>query len=58
MHPASGRLLFERHLSEGRTSWPDIDLDLHSGERREQVIQEVYRRYREREAALTVNVIT
>ena len=38
--------------------WPDIDLDLPSGERREQVIQEVYRRYGERGAAMTANVIT
>ena len=38
MDPASGGLLFERHLSDGRNSWPDIDLDLYSGERRERVI--------------------
>ena len=41
--PVEGKLLFERFLSEGRKSWPDIDLDLPSGDRREQVIQEVYR---------------
>ncbi len=29
-------LLFERFLSEGRKSWPDIDIDLPSGDRREQ----------------------
>ena len=51
-------LLFERFLSEGRTSWPDIDLDLPSGERRESVIQEVYRRYGKHGAAMTANVIT
>ncbi len=38
-------LLFERFLSEERGEWPDIDLDLPSGERREEVIQYVYRRY-------------
>jgi error-prone DNA polymerase len=38
-------LLFERFLTEGQTSWPDIDIDLPSGERREKVIQEVYKRY-------------
>lgn len=38
-------LLFERFLSEERGEWPDIDLDLPSGDRREQVIQYVYRRY-------------
>jgi error-prone DNA polymerase len=56
--PISSKLLFERFLSEGRTSWPDIDLDLPSGERRERVIQEVYRRYGEHGAAMTANVIT
>ncbi|MDB6170690.1 MAG: polymerase alpha subunit, partial [Chthoniobacteraceae bacterium] len=52
------KLLFERFLSEGRTSWPDIDLDLPSGHRRESVIQEVYRRYGRHGAAMTANVIT
>ena len=39
--PVGGRLLFERFLNEERKSWPDIDIDLPSGDRREQVIQEV-----------------
>ena len=56
--PVGGKLLFERFLSEGRESWPDIDLDLPSGDRREQVIQEVYRRYAPRGAAMVANVIT
>ncbi len=56
--PVGGRLLFERFLSEGCRTWPDIDLDLPSGERRERVIQEVYRRYAPRGAAMTANVIT
>ncbi len=56
--PIACNLLFERFLSEGRTSWPDIDLDLPSGERRERVIQEVYRRYGPHGAAMTANVIT
>jgi error-prone DNA polymerase len=51
-------LLFERFLSEERGEWPDIDIDLPSGEQREQVIQYVYRRYGERGAAMTANVIT
>ena len=51
-------LLFERFLSEERGEWPDIDIDLPSGDRREQVIQYVYRRYGERGAAMTANVIT
>jgi error-prone DNA polymerase len=56
--PIGAKLLFERFLSEGRTDWPDIDLDLPSGDRREEVIQEVYRRYGRRGAAMTANVIT
>lgn len=54
--PVGQKLLFERFLSEERTGWPDIDLDLPSRERREAVIQEVYRRYPGR-AAMTANVI-
>ena len=44
-------LLFERFLSEERGEWPDIDLDLPSGERREAVIQYLYRRYGGSESA-------
>jgi error-prone DNA polymerase len=51
-------LLFERFLSEERGEWPDIDLDLPSGDERERVIQYVYKRYGERGAAMTANVIT
>jgi error-prone DNA polymerase len=51
-------LLFERFLSEARGEWPDIDLDLPSTERREAVIQYVYRRYGKRGAGMTANVIT
>ncbi len=56
--PVGGKLLFERFLSEGRKSWPDIDIDLPSGDRREAVIQEVYRRYGKHGAAMTANVIS
>lgn len=56
--PIGGKLLFERFLSEGRSDWPDIDLDLPSGDAREDVIQEVYRRYGRRGAAMTANVIS
>jgi error-prone DNA polymerase len=56
--PVGMELLFERFLSEERGEWPDIDLDLPSGERREQVIQYVYRRYGELGAGMTANVIT
>jgi error-prone DNA polymerase len=40
--PVGMELLFERFLSEERGEWPDIDLDLPSGEHREAVIQYVY----------------
>ena len=57
--PLKFHTLFERFLTEGRrNSWPDIDLDLPSGDRRERVIQEIYKRYGERGAAMTANVIT
>ena len=56
--PVGMDLLFERFLSEERGEWPDIDLDLPSGNDREAVIQYLYRRYGERGAAMTANVIT
>jgi error-prone DNA polymerase len=56
--PVGMELLFERFLSEARGEWPDIDLDLPSGERREAVIQYVYRRYGRHGAGMTANVIT
>jgi error-prone DNA polymerase len=56
--PVKMELLFERFLSEERGEWPDIDLDLPSGDQRERVIQHVYQRYGERGAAMTANVIT
>src|SRR5260370_15488443 len=51
-------LLFERFLPEERVEWPDIAIALPSGDQREKVIQYVYRRYGERGAAMTANVIT
>src|SRR5580700_349437 len=56
--PVGMDLLFERFLSEERGEWPDIDLDLPSGDQRERVIQYVYQRYGEHGAAMTANVIT
>ena len=56
--PVGMELLFERFLSEGRGEWPDIDLDLPSGDPREQAIQYVYQRYGQLGAAMTANVIT
>src|SRR5947199_7800496 len=56
--PYENHLVFERFLNESRKGWPDIDLDLPSGDRREAVIQEIYRRYGKHGAAMTANVIT
>src|SRR5467141_1828543 len=62
--PVQMNLLFERFLSEERTdstghkAWPDIDLDLPSGDQREKVIQHGYQRYGSSGAAMTANVIT
>jgi error-prone DNA polymerase len=56
--PIGMELLFERFLSEERGEWPDIDLDLPSGDRRERAIQYIYDRYGQLGAAMTANVIT
>ncbi len=56
--PIGMDLLFERFLSEERGEWPDVDVDLPSGDQRERVIQYVYDRYGKLGAAMTANVIT
>src|SRR5213083_320223 len=56
--PVGMELLFERFLSEARGEWPDIDIDLPSGDRREAVIQHVYQRYGRLGAGMTANVIS
>src|SRR4051812_18428772 len=56
--PIGMDLLFERFLSEERGEWPDIDLDLPSGDDREKAIQYLYQRYGKFGAAMTANVIT
>jgi error-prone DNA polymerase len=56
--PVGMELLFERFLSEERGEWPDIDLDLPSGDQRERAIQYVYQRYGRLGAAMTANLIT
>jgi error-prone DNA polymerase len=56
--PVGMGLLFERFLSEQRGEWPDIDLDLPSGDQRERAIQYVYQKYGQLGAAMTANVIT
>jgi error-prone DNA polymerase len=56
--PIGMELLFERFLSESRGEWPDIDLDLPSGDLRERVIQYIYEHYGALGAAMTANVIS
>src|ERR1035441_7370424 len=56
--PIGMELLFERFLNENRGEWPDIDLDLPSGDHREQVIQYVYERYGALGSAMTADVIS
>jgi len=51
-------LLFERFLSTERDGPPDIDIDIESGDRREEVIQHVYRKHGRRHAAQVANVIS
>jgi error-prone DNA polymerase len=55
--PATFDLLFERFMSVERGDPPDIDVDFEH-ERREEVIQYIYRRYGRARAAMVANVIT
>ncbi|MEE2861625.1 MAG: error-prone DNA polymerase [Pseudomonadota bacterium] len=56
INPIQGDLLFERFVSEERREPPDIDVDFEH-ERREEVIQWIYRTYGRDRAALTATVI-
>jgi error-prone DNA polymerase len=56
VNPAEIDLLFERFVSEERREPPDIDVDFEH-ERREEVIQYIYKRYGHHRAALTATVI-
>ena len=58
VEPIANKLLFERFLSEKYEQYPDIDIDLPSGDDREQVIQHVYEKYGRRSSAMTANVIS
>jgi len=58
VEPIKNKLLFERFLSEEYEQYPDIDIDLPSGDDRESVIQHVYKKYTRRGAAMTANVIS
>ena len=55
--PSRSTLLFERFISKERNEPPDIDVDFEH-ERREEVIQYLYRKYGRDRAALTATVIT
>ncbi|PKO69076.1 MAG: error-prone DNA polymerase [Betaproteobacteria bacterium HGW-Betaproteobacteria-16] len=54
--PARASVLFERFISKERNEPPDIDVDFEH-ERREEVIQYLYRKYGRERAALTATVI-
>ncbi|MEQ1643690.1 MAG: error-prone DNA polymerase [Pyrinomonadaceae bacterium] len=55
--PIEHKLLFERFLSEKYEQYPDIDIDLPSGDDRERVIQHVYNTWGRRSSGMTANVI-
>lgn len=55
--PARSEPLFERFVSEARNEPPDIDVDFEH-ERREEVIQYIYRKYGRHRAGLAAAVIT
>ncbi|MCT2261541.1 error-prone DNA polymerase [Brachybacterium muris] len=57
VEPVGHHLLFERFLAPERDGPPDIDIDI-AADRREEVIQYVYRRYGRENAAQVANVIT
>jgi error-prone DNA polymerase len=55
--PSRMHLLFERFVSKERAEPPDIDVDFEH-ERREEVIQYIYKRYGRERAALAATLIT
>ena len=55
--PIRHELLFERFINEGRTAYPDVDIDF-SSERREEVIQYVYERYGAEHTGMVCNLVT
>src|SRR6185436_1685453 len=54
--PATSDLLFERFISEERREPPDIDVDFEH-ERREEVIQHIYKKYGRERAGIAATVI-
>src|SRR5204862_4318701 len=55
--PIRHNLLFERFINEGRTAYPDVDIDF-SAARREEVIQYVYDKYGEEHTGMVCNLVT
>jgi error-prone DNA polymerase len=55
--PIRHRLLFERFINEGRTTYPDVDIDFATS-RREEVIQYVYERYGPEHTGMVCNFVT
>ncbi len=57
VNPATSSLLFERFISAERNEPPDIDIDFEH-ERREEVIQYIYRKYGRERAAIAAAITT
>jgi DNA polymerase III alpha subunit len=57
VEPIQHNLLFERFINEGRTTYPDVDIDFSSA-RREEVIQYVYRTYGPEHTGMVCNLVT
>jgi DNA polymerase III alpha subunit len=57
VEPIRHNLLFERFINEGRTTYPDVDIDF-SNARREEVIQYVYDRYGPEHTGMVCNIVT
>jgi DNA polymerase III alpha subunit len=57
VEPIVHNLLFERFINPGRTTYPDVDIDF-SSERREEVIQYIYRRYGPEHTGMVCNLVT
>src|SRR3546814_3471463 len=55
--PENGNALFARFISQARKEPPDIDVDFEH-QRREEVIQHIYKKYGRHRAALTAVVST
>ena len=57
VNPAESNLLFERFISRERSEPPDIDVDFEH-QRREEVIQYIYKKYGHERAAIAATVTT